>query len=257
MAFSGDNTGRQNHELNERFGGNPIKILVVDDSTDTRMMVSMRLKNEGYTVYSAGDAFEALSVVESTGLPHLAILDILLPGPDGFDLAENLQKRGRVPIIFLSAVTDVETKVRGLDNYADDYILKPFKLAELLARVRRVLLRVAPLQLATPEQMVDPSLRINFTQQYALVGDERILLTPTENRILNTLFSNRGHVISAENLLSQVWDPSRKGSLESLWVHVRRLRSKIEPDPDNPRYVVTIRGQGYCMPNANQVGSRL
>ena len=103
--------------------------------------------------------------------------------------------------------------------------------------------------------MIDEKLRINFAQQYAVVGDDQITLTPTENRLLHILYNNRGRVLSPGFLLAKAWDPVRKGSVESLWVHVRRLRSKIEPDPDNPRYVVTVRGQGYCLPQRNNMGA--
>ncbi len=97
-----------------------------------------------------------------------------------------------------------------------------------------------------------PGARVNFAKQYAVVNEQQLTLTPTENRILNILYNHRGRVLSPGYLLAKAWDPIRKGSVESLWVHMRRLRSKIEPDPDRPRYVVTVRGQGYCLPQPNQ-----
>ena len=99
-----------------------------------------------------------------------------------------------------------------------------------------------------PEQVIDDNLRINFAQHYAIVNGEQVTLTPTETRLMNILYNNRGRVLSAGFLLAKAWEPVHRGTVESLWVHVRRLRNKIEPDPDHPRYVVTVRGQGYCLP---------
>ena len=229
----------------------PKRILVVDDAADTRLMLSLRLQREGYLVYAASSGAEALDLVNKEGLPHLVVLDIMMPGMDGFAVAGELRRMGDTPIIFLSALSDTDTKVEGINRFAEDYITKPFAFPELLARVRRVLLRVAPDQVFDPEIQIDDYLRINFAQQYAIVDDEQITLTPTENRIMHILHNNRGRVLSPGYLLAKAWDPVRQGTVESLWVHIRRLRSKIEPDPDNPRYVVTVRGQGYCLPQRN------
>jgi len=229
------------------------RILIVDDAADTRLMLSLRLQREGYVILPASSGREALDIVNRQGLPDLAVLDIMMPGMDGFGVADELRQMGDVPIIFLSALSDTNTKVEGINRYAEDYVTKPFAFSELLARIRRILLRVAPERAMEPELPVDDHLHINFSQQYAVVDDQQITLTPTENRIMNVLYHNRGRVLSPSFLLAKVWDPTRKGTVESLWVHVRRLRSKIEPDPDNPRYVLTVRGQGYCMPQRNQM----
>ncbi|MCB9148419.1 MAG: response regulator transcription factor [Caldilineaceae bacterium] len=231
----------------------PKRILVVDDAADTRLMLNLRLQREGYTVFTASSGAEALEVVQHEGLPNLVVLDIMMPGMDGFAVANELRRMGDIPIIFLSALSDTDTKVEGLNRFAEDYITKPFAFSELLARIRRVLLRVASDQLVDPEMVIDDMLRINFAQQYAVVNDEQLTLTPTENRLLHILYNNRGRVLSPGFLLAKAWDPVRKGTVESLWVHIRRLRSKIEPDPENPRYVVTVRGQGYCLPQRNSL----
>lgn len=228
------------------------RILVVDDAADTRLILSLRLQREGYVVYTAESGVDAIEIIRREGLPNLVLLDIMMPDMDGFAVASELRRMGDIPIIFLSALSDVETKVEGLTLYAEDYVTKPFALAELLARIRRILLRAGADQSLEPELIIDDHLRINFAKQYAVVGNQQITLTPTENRILNILYNNRGRVLSPGFLLAKAWDPVRKGSVESLWVHMRRLRSKIEPDPDNPRYVVTVRGQGYCLPQPNQ-----
>jgi DNA-binding response OmpR family regulator len=117
------------------------RILVVDDSVETRQMVSLILQRQGYVVYTAGSGNEALKIVGQEALPHLAILDILMPGMDGVALAEELGRIGDIPILFLSVLADTNSKVEGLNKYAEDYLTKPFVIAELLARVRRVLLR--------------------------------------------------------------------------------------------------------------------
>ena len=233
----------------------PKRILVVDDAADTRLMLNLRLQREGYTVYTANSGTEALEVVQHEGLPNLVVLDIMMPGMDGFAVANELRRMGDIPIVFLSALSDTDTKVEGLNRFAEDYITKPFAFSELLARIRRILLRVASDQLVDPELVIDDYLRINFAQQYAIIGDEQLTLTPTENRLMHILYNNRGRVLSPGFLLAKAWDPVRHGTVESLWVHVRRLRSKVEPDPDNPRYVVTVRGQGYCLPQRNSMST--
>ena len=214
------------------------RILVVDDAADTRLLLNLRLQREGYEVFTASSGAEALDVIQKEGLPHLVLLDIMMPGMDGFAVATELRRMGDISIIFLSALSDSDTK--------------PFDFSELSARIRRILLRVATDHNADPEQVVDERLRVNFAQQYAILDDEQITLTPTENRLLHILFNNRGRVLSPGFLLAKAWDPVRRGTVESLWVHMRRLRSKIEPDADNPRYVVTVRGQGYCLPQRIQ-----
>ena len=224
------------------------RILVVDDAADTRLLLNLRLQREGYEVFTASSGTEALETIQKEGLPHLVLLDIMMPGMDGFAVASELRRMGDISIIFLSALSDTDTKVEGLNRFAEDYVTKPFDFTELSARIRRVLLRVATDQNADPEQAIDDRLAINFAQQYAILDGNQITLTPTENRLVHILFNNRGRVLSPGFLLAKAWDPVRRGTVESLWVHMRRLRSKIEPDADNPRYIVTVRGQGYCLP---------
>lgn len=224
------------------------RILVVDDAAETRLTLSLRLQREGFLVTTASSGPDALQAIEREGLPHLVILDIMMPDMDGFGFASELRKYGDIPIIFVTAVTDTDTKVEGINQFAEDYVTKPFDFSELVARIRRVLSRSVPEQSMDPELVIDENLSVNFSRQYAVVREEQIPLTPTENRILRTLYSNRGRVISPTFLLAKAWDPVRQGSVESLWVHVRRLRAKIEDDPNNPRYVTTVRGQGYCLP---------
>lgn len=257
MSQQPEETNQQSETLREQPEGQPEKqaqdqtekqcILVVDDTSDTRHLLTMRLEREGFRVLSAGRAQEALALVKEQGLPHLAILDVLMPGMDGLELANHLRRMGDLPILFLSALSDPEVKTDAINRYAEDYMTKPFHFGELLARVRRILLRTTAEPPLSPEEVIDERLRINFAQQYVVAGHDRISLTPIENRIMHVLYTHRGRTIAPSILLAKVWSPHQKGSLESLWVHVRRLRDKIELDPDNPRYLVTLRGQGYCL----------
>jgi DNA-binding response OmpR family regulator len=226
----------------------PKRILVVEDDVDTRTMLSLRLQREGYPILSAASGAGALEVIRREGLPNLVLLDIMLPDMDGFAVAEELRSLAPVPIIFLSALSDTDRKVQGISRYAEDYVTKPFTFSELLARVKRVLARTTADTISDPEQVIDELLRINFAQHYALLNGVQITLTPTETRLMQILYNNRGRVLSAGFLLAKAWEPVHRGTVESLWVHIRRLRNKIEPDPDRPRYVVTVRGQGYCLP---------
>jgi DNA-binding response OmpR family regulator len=224
------------------------KILVVDDDVDTRTMLSLRLQREGYTVFAAASGADSLEVIRREGLPNLVLLDIMLPDMDGFAVAEELRTLGAIPIIFLSALSDTDRKVEGISRYAEDYVTKPFAFGELLARAKRVLARTVTDTASDPEQVIDDRLRINFAQHYAVVDGAQVTLTPTETRLMSILVNNRGRVLSAGFLLAKAWEPVHHGTVESLWVHIRRLRNKVEADPDHPRYIVTVRGQGYCLP---------
>lgn len=231
------------------------RILVVDDDVDTRTMLSLRLQREGYTVFAAASGADALDVIRREGVPHLVLLDIMLPDMDGFAVAEEIRSVATVPIIFLSALSDTDRKVEGISRYAEDYITKPFAFGELLARARRVLVRTVSDTASDPEQAIDDRLKINFAQHYAVVDGTQVTLTPTETRLMHILVNNRGRVLSAGFLLAKAWEPVHHGTVESLWVHIRRLRNKIEADPDRPRYVVTVRGQGYCLPQRVRTGA--
>jgi DNA-binding response OmpR family regulator len=236
-------------EVARELGLDAKHILLVDDSRDVHLMLSSRLGTMGFELSTALGGAEALDLIADDGLPDLVLLDIMMPGMDGFQLAEEIQQVGAVPIICLSALADTETKVEAINRFADDYITKPYAFPELVARIQRVLRRAAPV--ADRDQLIpiDAHLSLNFRRHLAILDREQIQLTPTESRILRTLYDARGELVSPEELLTQTWDTTlREGSLASLWVHVRRLRTKIERDVKNPRYVVTKRGKGYLMP---------
>jgi DNA-binding response OmpR family regulator len=146
--------------------------------------------------------------------------------------------------------------VEGFRRCAEDYITKPFTWAEVLARIQRVLLRSEPDASASKDVAIDGRLSVNFDQQYAVLDQRRIKLTPTESRLLQHFYRCRGQVLSPGALLSRVWDPLVQGTRHSLWVHIRRLRTKIEPDPQRPCYIVTVWGRGYYLPTPAETATR-
>ena len=231
------------------------RILVVDDDVHIRGLVRRRLEADGYEVVTATSGVEAIEKVKQA-LPHLAIVDLRMPGMSGFELCRRMKMFGDIPVILLTAVDDPETKVEGLEQWAEDYVTKPFDGRELLARVRRVLARFGQSdQLDRPEVMVDGRLRISFTNRWVERDGERIALTPTEARILHILLRNEGQVVTTDTFLARVWDPGEDAFVEGLRVHIRRLREKIEPDPTRPRYLLTARGIGYRFVRPDEPGN--
>lgn len=230
------------------------RILVVDDEADTRDLVRRRLESAGYEVETAINGADALERLKRS-LPRLAIVDLKMPGMDGFEVCRQMRSFGDIPVILLTGVQDQDTKVTGLEDWAEDYITKPFEGRELVARVRRVLARFGQIdQLNRPEIAVDDRLRISFTQRWVERDGERISLTPTEARLFHILLRNRGQVVPTETLLARAWGPAEEVYAEGLRVHIRRLRGKIEPDSTRPRYLLTERGVGYRFARAEPAG---
>ena len=222
-------------------------ILVVDDAADTRVILTMRLQQEGFRVMAAGGAAEALAIIKRTGLPDLVLLDKMMPEVDGFELARILQTKGNVPIIFLSVQSDADTKVEGINRYAEDYIIKPFAYPELIARIRRVLDRTARPASQADAVVISEGVHANFADQYVIVNGDRISLTPAEARLLELLYARRGQVLSPDYLLERLWADADQAGSESLWLQIRRLRTKLGDDPADPRYLITVRGEGYAL----------
>ena len=221
------------------------RILIADDDPDLRFTLEAQLEADGYLVQAAATGRAALGLAERL-LPHLAVLDLVLPGLDGFELARRLRRLGDVPVIMLTALDDEETKVRGLEEYAQDYMTKPFSYRELHARIKRVLERTRAA--AEPEAALldlDGGLRVDFARrQVQRAGREPVRLTPTEVRLLQVLARNRGQVLPSALLLDRAW-PDGGGSVPALWEYVRRLRQKLGDDPEAPRYLESERGIGY------------
>ncbi len=224
-------------------------ILVVDDEPRYVSLVEINLTTDGYQVRTASDGQQAVdSVAEDQ--PDLLLLDIMMPVMDGFTACERIREFSSVPIIILTAKGEERDRVRGLDAGADDYIVKPFSAQELLARVRAVLRRAEREALEGFHQPIfqHHELEIDLAKALVSVKGKEIQLTATEYRLLQTLATNMGQVLSGEELLTMVWGPEYKDDKEILWVCLSRLRQKIEPDPKNPVHIVTKQGIGYLMP---------
>ncbi len=221
------------------------QILAVDDNENMLTLVQLVLEQAGYEVFTATSADEALRVIQRRGAPHLALVDINMPRVDGFELAHSIRERSDMPVIFLTAVDQEQKVVEGLERYADDYIIKPFDVHELVARVQRVLRRVNNFDYrADPTVVVDDRLQIDFSGHEALVDGEPVPLTPTETKLLNILYNNRGRIIPTERLLQRVW-PGEDASEDRLYVAVYRLRQKLQGENQEWDYIVTKSGLGY------------
>ena len=224
---------------------NRYRILIVDDDAMAREILKRILEHAGYEVMTAGSGPEALRKLHE-GIPHLVVVDLMMPEMDGFELCRRIKSHLDVPIVILSAVAAVESKVEGLQMYAEDYIVKPFEKEELVARVQRVLRRYGESAgVEQPEVVIDESLQINFVQHWARVKGQQVTLTPTESKLLFLLVRNAGRVVTNETLLAKAWAGDEEAYEEGLRVHISRLRSKIEPNPSRPVYIQTKRGVGY------------
>jgi DNA-binding response OmpR family regulator len=219
------------------------RLLVVDDDRSIREIMQVALSDEGYIVDTANDAMEADEVIRQN-VPDLLILDVMLPGKDGFEFTREIRRTSNVPIILLTAKTDTIDVVVGLESGADDYLTKPFEMRVLLARIRS-LLRRAQADDEEPSVLRVGSLEIRPDEGIARRDDEPLSLTRTEFRLLTTLASKPGRVFSREQLLSEVWGYDYFGDARLVDVHIRRLRTKVEDDPHNPAIIQTVRGMGY------------
>ena len=224
---------------------NRYRILIVDDDAMAREILKRILEHAGYEVMTAGSGPEALRKLHE-GIPHLVVVDLMMPEMDGFELCRRIKSHLDVPIVILSAVAAVESKVEGLQMYAEDYIVKPFEKEELVARVQRVLRRYGESAgVEQPEVVIDQDLQINFVQHWARVKGQQVTLTPTESKLLFLLVRNAGRVVTNETLLAKAWAGDEEAYEEGLRVHISRLRSKIESNPSKPVYIQTKRGVGY------------
>lgn len=232
----------------EKLAGSPPRVLVVDDDPDILRLVRDKLDRAGFEVLTASSGQQALAVIDRAGLPHLAIVDINMPGMDGFEFCRIVQSYSDLPVILLTAVDEEETIIQGIEHYAEDYVTKPFSPRELVARVRRVLRRIGGFAYTlNPQVQVDEQLSIDFAGQQALVDGHPTLLTPTETKILYILMRNAGRTVTTDFLLRRLW-PREEVFEDTLRVHISRLRKKIEPKPGQTRYVITERGTGYSFP---------
>ncbi len=222
------------------------KIIVVDDDPATVKFLAANLEANGYQALKAFDGFEAIRIIEKEA-PELAILDIMMPKIDGFEVCKKLREWTQLPIIMLSARGDEEDKVKCLDLGADDYLCKPFGLDEILARIRAVLRRSnnTSSQRPLPTAFTADELSIDFTLRNVRVGENSLSLTVTEFALLQELALNAPKVLTYQYLLRKVWGPEYGDERGYLYVFIRRLRKKIEKDPQNPDHIISVRDVGY------------
>ena len=224
-----------------------MRILVVDDVPDVveSVRLGFMLQWRDVEVLGAGSADEALDIVEREH-PDIVLLDIGLPGMDGYGALAEIRRFSDVPVVMLTARDDAMDKVKGLELGADDYVTKPFNHLELMARVRAVLRRhdmPAPTSRAPSFRALD--LEVDFAKQEARLRGERMELTPTEYKLLYHLVRNAGQVLQHGTLLAKIWGREYVDEVDYLRVYVRRLRDKLGDDPEHPRYIRTERGLGY------------
>jgi DNA-binding response OmpR family regulator len=220
-------------------------ILIVDDESRMRQFIRMNLELEGYRVSEAENGLVALDKVRQE-LPDLVVLDVMMPELDGFETLRLIREVSSVPVIMLTVKAEEEDKVRGLELGADDYVTKPFSPRELSSRIKAVLRRVEVPGVSDQAIVkVDDHLSIDFNHREVIVNGEQIKLRPTEYRLLYHLVHNAGWTMSHETLLSKVWGHEYRDETHYLRLYITYLRQKIEPDPANPRYILTERGLGY------------
>jgi DNA-binding response OmpR family regulator len=220
-------------------------LLLVDDDVDLLHLLRRRFERDGYEVLATEGGRQALLALERQ-VPDLVVADIRMPEMNGFQLAEEIKKRGDIPIIFLTSVGDTGTRVEGIRRYAEDYLVKPFDYRELLARVQRVLRRTTGCQ-AIHEALVvvDENLSLDFGRGEAHTPRGVVKLSATEARLLYHLVCHAGQTLPIGSLVARIWGYADDTGPESLRVAIYRLRRKIEPAPSDPRYVLTVREVGY------------
>ena len=218
-------------------------ILIVEDDPAVRDIVQIALEREGMSVEAVGDGEAALKHFRSVGSFDLVVLDIMLPGIDGISLCQELRKSSDVPVVMLTARDGERSVVLGLEVGADDYVTKPVSPLEMVSRVRAHLRRR---RMNAPDQrLAFPGLVIDLLRRQVWAGDNRVDLTAAEFEVLRFLAAHPGWVYSRQQIMEQLWDGEFYGEVRTADVHVRNIRRKMETDPKNPRYILTVRGMGY------------
>jgi two-component system alkaline phosphatase synthesis response regulator PhoP len=221
------------------------RILLVEDEANLRRIVTDLLKSDGYAVESSGDGVEAQNLAMSQAY-DLIILDVMLPSRNGFDICRHLRKNGvNTPILMLTARSELNNKVQGLKAGGDDYLTKPFETPELQARVEALLRRASGTPRAEIKSYDFDGIHVDFTSARVTKNAKTITLGERECRLLRYLVERRGMVLSRDELLQEVWGYKSIPLTRTVDVHVAWLRQKIEDDPKNPQYIVTVHGQGY------------
>ena len=226
------------------------KVLVVEDEKTLQETLAYNLRHQGYEVETSGDGKSAIELAR-TFHPDVIILDIMLPGIDGFEVCRILRQEMTTPVLMLTARDDEIDRIVGLEVGADDYLTKPFSMRELMARVKAILRRVRLIreemdsEAASPQLMVFGNLTINPTRREVLLDAESLSLKPKEYELIMFMAQHKGQVLSREHILERVWGWDYIGDSRTVDVHVRWLREKIEEDPAHPIRIITVRGAGY------------
>ncbi|CEQ22323.1 response regulator transcription factor [Paraclostridium sordellii] len=223
-------------------------ILVVDDDKEIVDSIEIYLKNEGFNIFKAYDGLEALDILINNDI-HLILMDIMMPKLDGIKATIKIREEKNIPIILISAKSEDIDKIIGLNIGADDYITKPFNPLELIARTKSQLRRYIKLGTYKAEEKKDilqsGGLRLNTSTKEVFIDDELVKLTPIEFKILNLLLANRGRVFSIDEIYEKVWKEESFNAENTVSVHIRRIREKIEINPKEPRYLKVVWGVGY------------
>lgn len=220
------------------------RILLVDDEAAIVQSLRYNLERSGYSVTAAGDGRSAVALAASEQ-PDLVILDIMLPLLDGIEACKEIRKTSSVPIIMLTAKDQEFDKVLALELGADDYVTKPFSLGEIIARVKARLRRSEVDFEQRDESITIGEITIDRSRQRLTVRGDVVALAPKEFRLLHVLMENRGRIVTRQMLLEKVWGYDFEGEHQTISVHIRWLREKIESDPNNPRHIITVRSRGY------------
>ena len=229
------------------------RILLVDDDRDLLVPLADQLRHDGFDVTTARDGDEALRRLDASW-PDLLIIDLLMPRMDGLTLAREIKARADLPIIVLSAIDAGDNKADLLDEFAEDYVTKPYHYSELRARIQRVLRRVGE---RVPRKGLElgRDLVLELHRRQAIVNGQAVALTPTESRLLFALAANLGQTVTTETLLSRGWAETEEAEPSYVWVTMRRLRQKLETDPNHPRHLITVRGIGYRLVSTADAGA--
>ncbi|MFF2177315.1 response regulator transcription factor [Lysinibacillus sp. NPDC058147] len=222
-------------------------ILIVDDEKEIRNLIAIYLKNEGYGVLEASDGEEGLTLLKKHQV-HLIVLDIMMPNVDGIEMCMKVREIAEMPIIMLSAKSQDMDKIVGLSLGADDYVTKPFNPLELIARIKSQLrryIKMNRLDRMNENEIEIADMRINRDTHEVIVNNEKVKLTPREFSILELFARNQGIVMSAEQIYEKVWKEEAIQSENTVMVHIRKIRERIETNPRNPQYIKTVWGVGY------------
>ncbi|MBD0292935.1 MAG: response regulator transcription factor [Jiangellaceae bacterium] len=221
------------------------RLLLIEDDARLRSALTLVLSDEGWVVDEAVDGEQGLRLLAEPGRYDVVLLDLRLPGIDGFEVCRRIRRTNDVPIVMVTARQDSHDVVAGLEAGADDYVTKPLSAKVLVARLRALLRRTGSRDGAEPKPIVDDDLEIRLDSAMVVRNGHPVSLTRTELKLLAELANARGRVLSREELLERVWGYDYFGDSRLVDVHIRRLRAKIEAEPAAPRHVITVRGMGY------------